>query len=244
MDLFIGTSGWAYREWKPAFYPADVPAKDFLRHYATRFGVCEVNGTYYRIPTAETVAEWAAATPSTFRFVIKANRGMTSGDVRWTSGTARLRDRLLAALEPLGARVAAITLRYPDALARDDDALQTVLTGWSADLPPLVFDFRDATWFAPDVMTTISDHGHTIAVNETHGESPDVVSPGPLAYLRLRAPHYADAARQALIDHVHTLAANRPTYVIGRHDGIPAGDPHAGVGLAEWLVQQTEGLPA
>ena len=32
--LYAGTSGFAYTAWKPAFYPAKLPAKQFLKHYA------------------------------------------------------------------------------------------------------------------------------------------------------------------------------------------------------------------
>ncbi|PYU28286.1 MAG: DUF72 domain-containing protein, partial [Acidobacteria bacterium] len=28
--LYAGTSGWAYAQWKPGFYPAKLPAAKFL----------------------------------------------------------------------------------------------------------------------------------------------------------------------------------------------------------------------
>ncbi len=34
--LYAGTSGYAYPTWKPDFYPEDLPATRFLRHYAER----------------------------------------------------------------------------------------------------------------------------------------------------------------------------------------------------------------
>src|SRR3712207_8785588 len=39
--VYAGTSGFAYPSWKPGFYPADVPAKRFLAHYATRLNRSE-----------------------------------------------------------------------------------------------------------------------------------------------------------------------------------------------------------
>ena len=41
---FVGTSGWAYASWKQKFYPADVKAKDLLRHYA----VSDIASSVYR----------------------------------------------------------------------------------------------------------------------------------------------------------------------------------------------------
>ena len=35
-ELFAGTSGFAYPQWKPDFYPPKLPAKQFLQHYASR----------------------------------------------------------------------------------------------------------------------------------------------------------------------------------------------------------------
>jgi len=237
VTLLIGTSGWSYPEWKPAFYPADVPQRDFLSHYATRFTACEVNGTYYRLPTTETTARWAASTPPAFRFCIKATRPLVQGRVEWTASTLLVRDRLLDALEPLGERLATVVLRYPDGVPRDDARLETILRAWDAGAPPLVFDFHDPSWFHADVLSAIADHGHTVSVNETAGDVPETLPPGSLTYVRLRGEHYDDVARDAWLDAGTTAALRGPTFLIGRHADIPAGDPHAGVGLVDWMVR-------
>ena len=31
LPLYVGTSGWSYTIWKPAFYPQDVASKNFLK---------------------------------------------------------------------------------------------------------------------------------------------------------------------------------------------------------------------
>ena len=59
MSLHIGTSGWAYPEWKPGFYPADVPRARFLAHYASVLSGCEINATCYRLQRESTMAGWA-----------------------------------------------------------------------------------------------------------------------------------------------------------------------------------------
>jgi len=48
--IYIGTSGWSYKDWGGSFYPADVPPSRRLQFYATRFPTVEVNGTFYRLP--------------------------------------------------------------------------------------------------------------------------------------------------------------------------------------------------
>ena len=61
MALFAGTSGWAYPTWKPGFYPAKLPARRFLEHYATRLSSVEVNYTFRKLPTEAQLAGWLAA---------------------------------------------------------------------------------------------------------------------------------------------------------------------------------------
>jgi uncharacterized protein YecE (DUF72 family) len=46
VSLHVGTSGWAYKEWRPAFYPEGMPQARFLSHYASVLGACEINATH------------------------------------------------------------------------------------------------------------------------------------------------------------------------------------------------------
>ena len=64
--LYAGTSGFAYPAWKPAFYPAKMPANQFLKHYAQRLNCVEINYTFRRLPSASTLANWVEATPAGF----------------------------------------------------------------------------------------------------------------------------------------------------------------------------------
>ncbi len=70
-NLHLGTIGWSYSFWKGSFYPPKTPSKNFLSYYATRFDTVEVDSTFYRIPTAQAVANWKNQTPQNFRFSLK-----------------------------------------------------------------------------------------------------------------------------------------------------------------------------
>ena len=65
--LYAGTSGFAYPAWKPAFYPAKLPAGKFLNHYATRLNCVEINYTFRRLPAPGTLQKWVEATPAGYR---------------------------------------------------------------------------------------------------------------------------------------------------------------------------------
>ncbi len=235
MSVRIGTSGWAYPEWKPAFYPAGLPQDRFLAHYATRLTACEVNGTFHRVPTTATVERWAAATPEDFRFALKAPRGVThTAGGEWDDGARRLLDRLIAAIAPLGARAAAILLRFPDDRPYDEKMLAAMLEHWPC-ATPAVFDFRHPSWFTPEVVHDVAAAGGTVCATDTAGRVVDALPPGPLAYVRLRAERYTESARDGWRDRLEREGRVRPVLAFARHEGIPAGDPLAGVGLADWL---------
>ncbi|HSO76093.1 MAG TPA: DUF72 domain-containing protein, partial [Blastocatellia bacterium] len=62
-QILVGTSGFAYKEWKGSFYPEDLPAKKYLSFYAEHFSTTEINNTFYRMPTLKLVEGWYAEVP-------------------------------------------------------------------------------------------------------------------------------------------------------------------------------------
>jgi uncharacterized protein YecE (DUF72 family) len=63
--ILVGTSGWQYRDWRERFYPAKLPQRLWLEHFATRFATVEVNNAFYRLPERDVFAAWRARTPTT-----------------------------------------------------------------------------------------------------------------------------------------------------------------------------------
>lgn len=236
MALAVGTSGWSYPEWQPAFYPPGLPRERFLAHYATRLGGCEVNGTFYRTQSEAAVAGWAADVPEAFRFAVKVHRGITQRPGGAAPPPA-LTARFLASIAPLGARLGALLVQPDPERPRDDDALQALLAAFPAG-SPLAVELRHPTWEDPAVDALLAAAGGTRVLTETAGAVPDGLPPGPLAYVRLRAEHYDDAAREGWSRLLAREAADRTVLAFARHEDLPAGDPHAGVGFAEWLWER------
>lgn len=71
MNVRIGTSGYAYREWVGTLYPHGTSQHDMLPCYAKHFAVVEINSTFYRPPTTEQVAKMARRSPPGFGFTLK-----------------------------------------------------------------------------------------------------------------------------------------------------------------------------
>jgi uncharacterized protein YecE (DUF72 family) len=74
---YVGTSGYAFKEWKGPFYPDKLPDKDMLTFYASRFPAVEINNTFYRMPREKNLLDWASQVPDDFRFACKATQRIT-----------------------------------------------------------------------------------------------------------------------------------------------------------------------
>jgi uncharacterized protein YecE (DUF72 family) len=77
MDLYVGTCGYSYKEWKGTFYPEKLPARRMLGFYGGCFRSVEINSTFYGMPAASVLEGWADAVPAGFKFVLKAPKQIT-----------------------------------------------------------------------------------------------------------------------------------------------------------------------
>jgi len=183
MDLRAGTSGWAYRAWKGSVYPRDLPDARMLGFYASRFDTVELNHTFHRIPTAASLARWAAQTPPGFLFAVKTPQRITHVEQIDPASTAL--GAFLDALAGLGDRLGAVLFQLPPRLHADPPRLRAFL----ARLPPSLdaaFEFRHSSWFADAVLQTLADRGIALCLAESDDASTPVVATAPFGYLRLR----------------------------------------------------------
>ncbi len=125
MTVLVGTSGWQYSDWRGLFYPPGVPQRRWLEHYAGRYATVENNGSFYRLPKAETFADWRARTPDGFVMAVKASRYLTH--VRRLQDPAEPVERLMRAAAGLQNRLGPVLLQLPPNLPADAAALDACL---------------------------------------------------------------------------------------------------------------------
>lgn len=243
MALYIGTSGWAYKEWQPAFYPAGLPQAQFLEHYARHLSACEINATFYRIQLNAAVERWAASTPPQFRFAAKGHRALThSSDVSPRGSLRALLDDYLSSLQALGPRLGVVLLQFPrHKTARDADVVRLLRA--VGERTRFAAEFADTTR-PEDALDACASVGGALCLSETEGDTPPVLAPGPVAYVRLRAKHYSDDARRAWCERLRAEAAERDVFVFTRHKDLEPDDAHGGVGLARWLETAARAVDA
>ena len=142
MDLWVGTSGYSYKEWKGGFYPAKLPDGEMLRTYATRLPAVEINNTFYRLPKAEVLEGWAQQVSGDFRFVLKASRRITHIKRLRDAGdeTAYLYQTALS----LGRHMGVVLFQLPPNFQKDAPRLQAFLDSLPARRGA-AFRFRHAS---------------------------------------------------------------------------------------------------
>jgi uncharacterized protein YecE (DUF72 family) len=181
----VGTSGFAYRDWAPRFYPTGTRPSELLRTYATRLTAVELNNTFYVRPSPRAIDGWLAATPKDFRFCAKAQRGGAWRAMR--DDPSEPVRRLAESYAPFGDRLRCVLFRIPDDMRRDDTALARLLDAWPASMP-LAVEMRHPSWQDDEVHELLRGHGAALVATDTDDEPlpPDLRRTGPFLYLRLR----------------------------------------------------------
>jgi uncharacterized protein YecE (DUF72 family) len=187
--LYLGTSGFAYGEWKGPFYPADLRQREMLPYYASRFTSVEINYTFRQQPADKTLVAWREATPEGFLITVKAHQRIT----HWL----RLADadesvsNFLGRVKALGPRLGVILFQCPPTLRYDRSLIEAFL----GFLPPAyryAFEFRHPSWTeARDILVS---QGAAWCLAETdekpRGDEPLGIE--PFTYLRLRKEDYSE----------------------------------------------------
>jgi uncharacterized protein YecE (DUF72 family) len=221
--VYVGTSGFAYPDWSPRFYPRGLKGDRLLPYYAERLPAVELNNTFYQSPSESKVATWVAATPEDFRFSVKAQRG---GSWRAFGGSpdAGL-PWLTDPYRRFGERLGTVLFRVPDTAKRDDARLRAFLDAWPRDLP-VTLEFRDPSWAADEVTAALAEAGAVLCATEAEDDEtpPTLRRTGPFLYLRLRRHDYTGVELDAWHDRLEPfLAAGDDAYVFFRHDETGRG---------------------
>jgi uncharacterized protein YecE (DUF72 family) len=155
MPLFVGTSGWQYKDWRGRFYPKTLPQSQWLEHFAEHFQTVEVNNTFYRLPEPATFEAWRKRTPGDFIFTIKASRFITH--VRRLRESAEGVQRMMERAAKLGKKLGPVLLQLPPNLRADLVSLDDTLKRFGRRTR-VVVEFRHDSWFVDEVKSVLSEH--------------------------------------------------------------------------------------
>lgn len=198
MNLYAGTSGYSYKEWKGTFYPEELPDKQMLQFYGERFRTVEINNTFYRMPKASVLEAWGASVPADFKFVLKAPQRITH--------LQRLKDasdsvsHLLDVAGVLKERLGPVLFQLPPYFKKDAPRLSEFL-GLLPRNRRAAFEFRHQSWFDSEVFGVLRDHEAALCVAEAENDLEiPFIATADWGYLRLRRPDYGDAELKAWVE--------------------------------------------
>jgi uncharacterized protein YecE (DUF72 family) len=164
--LYIGTSGYTYKDWRGVFYPKGVAQKNWLAFYAQHYNAVEINATFYRPFPESVLTRWHDATPDSFRFVLKAPKVITHEKALEEVGQEL--EQFVASTAGLGEKLAAVLWQFPPKATKD--VLMERLAAFLPTLPTSikhVFEFRHASWFTDETYALLNCHNTGIVINDS-----------------------------------------------------------------------------
>ncbi len=192
MQLFTGTSGFAYKEWKGAFYPEDLRNDDMLSYYASQFRSVEINNSFYRMPAEKTLTQWTEQVPPEFRFVLKAPQRIT----HFTRLKEESKDPLeffLKTARTMGGQLGPLLFQLPPNMKLDLPRLQNFLS-WLPTGIRAAFEFRHNSWFDDGVYDALRAVNASLCIADTEDEqTPRIATATDWGYVRLRRVEYSPA---------------------------------------------------
>jgi uncharacterized protein YecE (DUF72 family) len=216
MNIYVGTSGYNYPEWRGTFYPEKMPAKQMFAFYAERFRTVEINATFYRMPTQKLTAGWLEQAPPGFRYTLKAPKQITHikrlkdcGDsLAFFCDSARV----------LGGHLATLLFQLPPTFKADVGRLNGLLDLLPGDMRA-AFEFRHESWLTEETYDALAARGVALCIADFGDKTTPVRATARHGYFRLRDEGYtpADLERWAgeLISHA---ASWDEAYVYFKHE--------------------------
>lgn len=220
MKLYVGTSGYSYKEWKGSFYPEKLAAKDMLSYYAARLPAVEINNTFYRMPQKSLFESWKEQVPAGFKFSVKASQRITH--FKRLQGVEEETRYLFDTASALEDRLGVILFQLPPNMKKDVSRLESFL----ATLPDstrATFEFRHPTWLEDDVLELLSQHNHSLCISDTD-EMPvsNIDKTADWGYLRLRRVNYSDETLTEWLERVRLQNWNE-AFVFFKHEDEGTG---------------------
>jgi uncharacterized protein YecE (DUF72 family) len=189
-QLLVGTSGYSYKEWKGNFYPDKLPNREMLSFYGQQFKTVEINHSFYRMPTENSLVQWAKSVPEGFKFALKANQQITHLKRLKNCQDTLKRFLEVASILNDGNHLGPVLVQLPPNFKFDQPLLEDFL----ALRPPaflFAFEVRHPSWYTEETYAVLRKHGTALCLAETEKEMPPEVLTADFTYVRLRRENYS-----------------------------------------------------
>jgi uncharacterized protein YecE (DUF72 family) len=231
MNIYVGTSGYAYKEWKGKFYPEKISPKEMLRFYSGRLNTVEINNTFYHRPRESVLTSWAEQVPGDFVFALKAPQIITH--LKRLRDVSEETEYLFRTLSILDRKLGPVLFQFPKSFRKDRPALEDFLALIHGDMA-CAFEFRSPSWLDDEILDLLRIKGASLCVADTD-ENPahEIIRTAPWGYLRLRRSDYTDADLSQWRERILSQEWERAFVFFKHEDEDPAKGPEMAVRFRE-----------
>ena len=146
--LFIGTMGFAYKDWNSVFYPADLASRSYLNYYSRIFNSVEIDSSFYGTPARRTIQKWLADTPPEFKFTLKAPQKITH-ELALVNSWGYMAE-FIDTVRALGNRLGVILLQFPPSFTISQlKGLEQFIVLLPGDLK-FAIEIRHQSWYTAE----------------------------------------------------------------------------------------------
>ena len=222
MKIYVGTSGYAYKEWKGKFYPEKISPKEMLRFYSGHLNTVEINNTFYRMPKESVLTSWAEQVPSDFIFALKAPQVITHLKRLWN--VSEETEYLFKTLSVLDRKLGPVLFQFPRSFRANRAALEDFLSLIPGDRT-CAFEFRNPSWLDGKILDLLRERGCSLCIADTD-ENPanEIIFTAPWGYLRLRRSDYTDDDLSQWLERIFSEKWEK-AFVFFKHEDDDAKGP-------------------
>jgi uncharacterized protein YecE (DUF72 family) len=165
--IHIGTSGWRYKHWKDDFYPKELKQTDWLSYYAKSFDVTEINTSFYRLPTEETVVGWIKKVPKKFLFCPKMSRYLTH--MKKLNDPEEPLQRFFDIFKPMKKQLGPVLIQLPKMVKFNYDKTEYLfkLLKKSYREYEFVLEIRHDSWLQNDALNLMANYEIGLVISQS-----------------------------------------------------------------------------
>jgi uncharacterized protein YecE (DUF72 family) len=222
MEIYVGTSGYGYKEWKGKFYPEKISSRDMLRFYSGRLNTVEINNTFYRMPKESVLTSWAEQVPGDFIFALKAPQVITHLKRLWN--VSEETEYFFKMLSALDRKLGPVLFQFPKSF-RENQATFEDFLGLIPGDRVCAFEFRNPSWLNSEVLDLLRKRGSSLCIADSD-ENPakEIIPTAPWGYLRLRRSDYTDADLSQWLERILSQKWEK-AFVFFKHEDDDAKGP-------------------
>jgi uncharacterized protein YecE (DUF72 family) len=217
--IYVGTSGWQYKDWRGRFYPRDMQQREWLAYFSARFPTVEVNNSFYRLPERATFERWGRESAPGFVVTVKASRFITH--VKRMKEPVEPLKLLWERARGLGPKLGPVLFQFPPKFRVDPPRLEEFLGALPQGMRA-AFEFRDASWHADATYELLDRAGAALVMADSPGARVPGAITGGWAYVRFHkgtavSPGYTRRKLRAWAERIAEMRA-RDVWVYFNND--------------------------